>query len=255
MSATIAMDPRIEARRREVQREQDRTKVRRLVIAAAVVSVVVGAIAATRSPLLDVDRVELVGAAHTTLEEVVAAGGIEPGDPMLELDLAAARARVAALPWVDAVRTERNWPGGVTYIVTEREPVAQVALADGWAVVDEEGRVLAVRPAPAAGLTAVVGAGGSSRPGGWLSSDALEMVEIAGALEPAVADRVTAVGRAEAGGLYLDLNNSATVRVGSTEELAAKLLSVRTVLEQVALDCLAVLDVRVPSVPVVTRSC
>ncbi len=255
MTATVAMDPRIEARRREVQREQDRIRVRRLIVAAAVVTVVIGAIVATRSPLLDVDRLEVVGAARTSLEEVISASGIEPGDPMLEVDLAAARARVAALPWVESVRTERDWPGGVRFIVTERQPVAQVAVAEGWAVVDAEGRVLEVRPQPAAGLTAVEGAGGSSRPGGWLASDALEVVAVAGSLEPAVADRVIAVGRAETGGLYLDLNNNATVRVGTTEDLAAKLLSVRTVLEQVALECLAVLDVRVPSVPVVTRSC
>jgi len=255
VTATLSIDPRIEARRREVQRENDRTRMRRFAIGAAVAAVLVAAAAATRSPLLDVDEVELVGAQHTSLEEVLVASGISVGDPMLELDLDGARSRIAALPWVESVRTDRDWPGRVSFVITERDPAAQVALGDGWAVVDEDGRVLEVRPEAAAALTAIEGAAGSEEPGGWLASDALELVALAGSLEPVVADRVTAVGRTETGGLYLDLNNNATVRVGTIDDLSPKLLSVRTVLEQVALDCLAVLDVRVPTVPVITRSC
>jgi hypothetical protein len=45
-----------------------------------------------------------------------------------------------------------------------------------------------------------------------------------------------------------------SVELGPHDELDAKLLAVRTVLTQVDLACPATIDVRVPSVPVLTRA-
>ena len=54
------------------------------------------------------------------------------------------------------------------------------------------------------------------------------------------------VGEAAAGGVIL---------IGSIDEVDAKVLAIETILAQVDLACLAVLDVQVPTVPVITRTC
>ena len=67
----ISVDPRLRDRRAAVAREAGRRRLRRLVIGAAIVGLLVGAYGLVRSPLLDVDPVEgLTGCG-------------EPGDPDL----------------------------------------------------------------------------------------------------------------------------------------------------------------------------
>jgi hypothetical protein len=66
---------------------------------------------------------------------------------------------------------------------------------------------------------------------------------------------VAGVGRGDGdGSAELRLADGAVVRLGAADQLDAKLLAAATVLTQVDTTCLAVVDVRVPSVPTVTRS-
>jgi hypothetical protein len=69
-----------------------------------------------------------------------------------------------------------------------------------------------------------------------------------------VSQRVAGVAAAEGGQLELRLNPAGVVRLGPPDQLAEKMLATQTVLAQVDLTGLAVLDVRVPASPAITRA-
>jgi hypothetical protein len=110
---------------------------------------------------------------------------------MVEVDPAAIRARILALPWVAEVSVARSWPSTVVVNITERSPVAQLAAgAGGPAVVDGTGRVLVVGAAasqllrewqpPLPQLQGVAAAGAPGR----VLSGAQGVLALLGALAP-----------------------------------------------------------------------
>lgn len=258
VSAPPGVDPRIVFRRVAVLRSAGRRRLRRLIAALSVLTIVALAVGATRTPLLDVDRVEVAGTVETDPAAVLAAGGaagLAPGAAMVGLDAAAARRSVAALPWVRDVAIERHWPGTVRIVVDERVAVAVVAvavaagLAPEWDLVAGDGSIVersAVRPL---GLVELLGA---QPVDGML--DAPDALVVAAALPTSVRAAVSGVtAGAEPGTVDLLLADGGRVELGTVTDLPAKLVAVATVLEQVDLTCLGELDVRVPSAPTLTR--
>ncbi|MGI8794893.1 MAG: cell division protein FtsQ/DivIB, partial [Acidimicrobiales bacterium] len=153
---TVRPHPRIRERRVAVRREAGRRRLR-LVIGLAAVAASVGASwGLTRSPLLDVDTIEVTGAIHTDPQVLLRAAGVHQGRAMVDLDPPAAAADVERLPWVAEATIVRKWPATVEVRLTERVAVAVVRAADdAWALTDATGRVLAVVAEPPEGLTAV----------------------------------------------------------------------------------------------------
>jgi len=90
----------------------------------ALVVLTVGAFAATRSALLDVDEV-LVDGVGGRLDRllVVEVSGIRTGEPMVDVSSEAAARRVATLPWVAEAKVVRDWPGTVRIWFVERQAV------------------------------------------------------------------------------------------------------------------------------------
>lgn len=248
-------DPRIQARRIAVRRSEGRRRLRRLLWVGVVLTVVAAAAGSTRTALLDVDHVRVEGARLVGVDDVLeaaAAAGAGRGDPLADLDLGAVERAVASLPAVAEVRVERRWPGTVVLAVVERQPVASVAAGEGaTAVVAADGVVVDVLDAAPSGLPVLEVAGGTLEPGRVLDAPAL--LAVAAAMPAEVAAAVAAVAPADDGAVELRLADGGRARLGPPEELGAKLVAVATVLEQVELACLAVLDVRVPSAPAVTR--
>ena len=106
-----------------------------------------------------VDEAFVEGRRHMRLEDVRAALGAGRGDPMLLLDLAAAKARLEANPWVASATVERRLPDIVHVRIVERRPMALWQHRGVVRVVDRAGRVLADRDlADHAALPLVVGA-------------------------------------------------------------------------------------------------
>ncbi|MBV8159855.1 MAG: FtsQ-type POTRA domain-containing protein [Acidimicrobiia bacterium] len=248
-----AIDPRFRQRRIEVRRLEGRRRLRVLLLLGSLFAAALLAWGVGRSPLLDVDHVRITGTVRTTPTEVAAAAGIHSGMAMLDVDGAAASARLRAVPWILGARVERHWPATVTIAVVERVPVAAVPDQAGVAVVDGRGRVLAVQAA-APGLPMLVGLPPAGAPSTSLGGPAAELLAVAGAMPPAVAQRVTAVVAAGGGEVELRLRPAGIVRLGVPDQLAEKMVAARTVLTQVDLSRLAVLDVRVPASPAITRA-
>lgn len=241
--------PRIRARQVEVARRRGRRRLRVLTALLAVVCVAVWVGVLLRSPVLDVDRVQVHGAERTPDAALLDAAGIAPGDPMVGADLAAVGERVASLPWVDEVVVRRRWPGTVRIVVTEREPVAIVARSDGWAVVDGTGRVLALggaRPAlPLIDGTTVV------LPGERLERDQRDVAAVLAGLDGLLDDEVTGALAGD-DGVEVDLGSGHRVVLGDADELDDKVASALAVREQADPADGCRIDVRVPSAPVLT---
>jgi cell division protein FtsQ len=253
-----AIDPRLRARRIMVRRDEGRRRLHRLIgltVAAALIGAGYGV---TRSPLLDVDRVAVRGAQHTPVDAVRQATGIGHGLPMTDVDLDRARAGVAALAWVKTASVARSWPGTIEVTVTERVAIAAVpAGTDGFALVDRDGRVLETSPTPPPGLAVLADVTPAGAPGSQLDPSAADALAVAAALPPALAANVTSVVASGPHGVELRLGTGGVVRLGTAEDLPAKLVAAQTVLGAVDLKDVCALDVRVPSAPSLThgKSC
>ncbi|MGH9179241.1 MAG: cell division protein FtsQ/DivIB [Acidimicrobiales bacterium] len=251
----VRMDPRIRQRRLEVRREEGRRRRRALLVCLAVAVTLAGAAGATRSPLLDVDYVDVRGAEQTPRLEVLRAGGLDGHPAMVEVDSGSVARKVEALPWVRDATVRRDWPGTVRIDLTERRPAAVLPAGQGeWAVADAAGRVLAVGADKPAALPVIGGVPQPGPPGSSLGRDVRPALEVAASLPPALQPRVADVASVAGGQVELQLvPPGGVVRLGPPSGLAEKLRVLQALLEQADLARLAVIDVRVPTAPALTR--
>ncbi|MCZ7526191.1 MAG: FtsQ-type POTRA domain-containing protein [Acidimicrobiia bacterium] len=241
------VDPRIGARRVEVARARGRRRLHVLLAAVAAVSLGILAWLAIRSPLLDVDRVDVVGTAETAPDDVRRAAGIDTGDPLLLADLGAAARRVEELPWVLDARVERVLPGRVRMTVRERRPVAWVGRSGAAVLLDATGRVLGERSGPLDDLPEVRGVGDLPDPGGTVGD--VRGVALLAELPEELRGRVVVV-RGTRGGVTAELAFGPEVRFGAVEDVAAKAAAALAVLAELGEEPVAYVDVRVPGAPV-----
>jgi cell division protein FtsQ len=237
-------------------------------VAGAAVAAVVAAIAVVRSPLLDVDRIVVTGAARTGPDAVVAASGVDRGDRMVGVPLGRVAERVRRLPWVATATVRRSWPSTVRIEVRERVAVAAApAQGGGWILLDAdrwEAGTAAEVPAHLARLEVppVPRELGRRGPAGL---DPL--VAVAASVPAAVGDRLVSLqpgpqapavaggggGAAEVDGtVRLPDGSTVTVRFGPPDQLARKWLALVTLLDQVDLGQVATIDLRVPGAPATT---
>ena len=256
--ATV-IDPRLRARRSEVQRRQGRRRLHRLAAVLGVAAAGAGAGAIALSPLADVDRVVVRGAATTGTPAVHDAAGIDRGEPMATLDLRAARAAIEAVPTVGTASISRSWPGTVVITVTERRAVAAVRTDDGrWALVDADRRQLAVVDAGEVGeLPRIEGLGPLADAGSELGPDAAGALELASRLSAAVPAAALRVVVAAGGSMEAAIQRPDAPEVralfGRADRLADKVVALVTLLgEKEARTERLRIDVRVPDAPVLT---
>lgn len=253
-----AMDPRIRARREAVAEQERQQRLGGLLFVCGVVMVGLLSFALLKSAAFDVERirVETVGPYPSSPEAVagvVTAADIANGTPLIDVPIDDARARVAALPWVESVTSSRSWGGDVTFTITPRESVAQIRSSDGRFVqLDRTGRVIGLEAIAAAGIVTIDGMTIDAAPGHWLDGPGIDLVSAAAAVPPDVAT-ATAALEVDAGGLLLRLRSGAAVVVGDARDLDAKFDALRAFLVGVNLHCLERLDIRAPSVPVIQR--
>lgn len=245
-----SIDPRLTARRIEVARARGRKRLRRLLVLAAITVLVLGAVAVTRSSLLDVDQVTVSGASNSGESAVLDAADIAAGEAMVSVDLAAVEARIGDLPWVADASVTRSWPGTVRIEVVEREPVAVAGEGADAVVVDSEGRILG----SALGRSNLpsVGSEALGEPGSFLSEDRREVVAVVTDLPPELTAEVAAadlVGESP----VLELTDGIVVHLGDGTRLRSKSDAALALLEQADRATIASIDVSVPSAAALTR--
>ncbi len=249
-----AVDPRLRARRIEVQRHEGRRRLRALVGLAVVTVVAGGAVVVSQSSLADVDAVVVEGAHLSDPSSVVEASGIEIGDPLIDLDADAVVAEVEALPWVLGASVERQMNGDVVVTIEERTPRVVLSTEDGgFVVVDAFGRQLERVAGRAPEYLPVAGIVASGVVGQPAPPETRAVVSVLDHLTPPVAAVVTQI-MVDEGTLYLELTPAGRVKLGDDSSLDAKIVSLETMLAHADLRCLFEIDVRVPSAPALTRS-
>jgi cell division protein FtsQ len=248
----LRMDPRIRERRVAVRRDEGRRRLRLLLIAGGVVLAIAVAFAVTRSPLLDVDRIDLRGATNTSAAEVAEAAGLTGKPQLADLDPELAVARIERLPWVQEATVIRHWPGTVEVDLVERVPAATVpAAAGGWAVVDRTGRVLAAAPEPGPGLVQVASVAAPA-PGEEVAPDVQGALRVLDALPPSLSERVNGLTVAEDGTIEVHAVNLPIIHFGPPTQVRPKLVALATLVARTDLRGVDAIDVRVPTAPVLT---
>lgn len=247
------VEPRIVERRRTVLEAHRRRRRRRWVALAVVVVALLGAIGVALSPLMQVDRVQVVGAERLDPTELATATGIVSGDRMVTVDLAEARRQLRDLPMVAAATVTREWPRTVRVAVVEEEPLVVVRSGELRLPVSRTGRVLP------AGLDGVDALPELQVPEVDLDEGAPLPEELQSALlvyerMPEGLRSELSVGRLDPDGqLEFALADDASVHFGAVRDIPAKLAAAEAALAQVERTCLAVLDVREPSRPTASR--
>ncbi len=240
------VDPRIQARRTGVR---TRRRLRVWISIGVIAVLAAAAYGVTQSRLMDVDEIEVIGAGRTSTAQVLEAAGIELGTPLLGLDLSGPRRSIAALPWVDQVRSSRTWGGKVTFDITEREAVAQIPVGEEWALVDREGRVLQVNPVR--GALPVVQFTPVPQPGGWLHGLALPLLEVSEALIPVQQRDIGAISLMD-GKVVVDLPGEGRAHWGAQDDPHGKADSLARILAEVDMSCVEIVDLSIPELPALT---
>src|SRR3984957_4662624 len=246
----LEIDPRIIKRRTAVIRDRGRRRLRLVVAVAAVGVVIAGAFALLHSSLFSARHVAVRGAAHTSLQSVLAVTGLGAHPPLIDINLASADRLVKGLPWVDPAVVTRHWPDSVTVTITERSPVATVARGTEVALVDDTGRVLAW-DASASGLPELGASGPAPEPGVALAARYGPGLTALRSVPPLLRSDLLSVKVASGGTVMLGLVGNVTVVLGPATDLAAKYEALASVLAGAPAAGTEVIDVTVPSAPLV----
>ena len=231
------------ARRRPV-RPRSRSR-RPIQLAAAVLALGAVVWVLLASPVLSVSTVQVDGVTTLPADQVRETAGIEPGTPLLRVDLDAARARVARLPQVASVEVTRGWPRTVVVTVVERVPIAIVGSPGQRSLVDAEGVLFdtVTGESPDGVVPLDVTAPG---PGDPATMAALAAIE---ALPGDIRRQVGSAGATTAEDVSLTLADGTLVRWGGPEESDRKAAALGALLEELAggdLDPAATIDVSTP---------
>ena len=252
----IAPHPRFKQRRVEVKRDEGRRRLRILVGTLLCAATAGAAYGVTRSPLLDVDTVEVRGAVHTANGDVLRASGLDSKPSLLDVDEDDIARAVEALPWVDSAQVTTHFPNRVEVSLMERTPVAAVPVEGPvWATVDDAGRVLEHLPAgPPPELMRIETPRVADAPGSSIDNAVRGAVKVHDALPELLTGRVPTMVVDEQGSLELRLDGKISVLFGPSTQIEQKLLALTTLLTKTDMARVRVIDVRVPTAPVLTRT-
>ncbi len=188
---------------------------------------------------LAVHEIRVEGREFTPREALLTAIGTVPGDPILDFDPEAARARLLEIAWVRAAHVERRLPNLVLVRIEERQAFAIWQHEGRYSVIDRAGNEMASERFEAFGpLPFVVGAGANTA--------AAAMVDVLRA-SPTIAERVEALVRVSERRWNMRLHNGADVMLPEGHEAAAIARLAELHAQDRLLDRpLAIVDMRLP---------
>ena len=250
----VDIDPRIQERRIEIIRAKGKRRLRMLLMAVLLVLLLLAAVLISKSSLLDVDEVVVVGVDSQLEELIVTVANIPKSKPLLEIDTQAISTRIKKIPSVRDAKVSRSFGGKVTISVMLREPSVLLSNLGQWFLIDLDGRVLERVPElpPNLEYPIVEGNFDNLKVGEWVPDQALFAIELATNLPPVLLADISFVSLSE--GIELILFGEGKILFGDDQALVSKILAASTILDQVDLAELIHIDVRTPDKPVLCRS-
>ena len=263
-AATVAVDPRMKARRIAVIRAEGRRRLRVLAVVLGIVLLAAAAWGISRTPLLDVDRITVTGADQAQVARILEDSNVSVGLPMLFLDVDEAQRSVAALPWVKSAQVWRDWPATVRVTVEPRVPAAAVPASAGrTALIDANGYVIRWGPEPPAAPHVFDAAEAVQVPHvsvpfsgrlGDIHTDADGPLAVVAAMPEDLRAWVSTVTlEADSDRMGLALVGGATVVLGEPVLIDDKISALRAMLATADLECVTTIDVTMPDIATVTR--
>lgn len=250
----VEINPRIQERRIEIIRAKGKRRLRILLTVVLSVLLSLAAVLISKSSLLDVDEVVVVGADSELEELIVAIANIPKSKPILEVDTQSIMERIKRIPNVKGAKVSRSFGGKVTISVTLRKPSVLLSNLGEWFLVDLDGRVLerVSELPPNLEYPIVEGNFDGLKVGEWVPEQALYAIELAANLPSVLLADISFVSTNE--GIELMLFGEGKILFGDNEALESKILAASTILEQVDLAELIHIDVRTPDKPVLCRA-
>ena len=162
---------------------------------------------------LRIEQVALTGQRFTADADVFSAIDLPNSGSLLTFDVAAARERVEALPWVATASISRIYPAALDVRITERRPSALWINEGREFLVDSSGRVLSgLKPGTNVRLPRLSGAGAPEQ-----AQALLELI----VRYPRIAERFVMAERVGGRRWTLHLKNGLTVHLGADREAVA----------------------------------
>ena len=186
-------------------------------VLAVVLLVVVAAGACLYSPWTTVRRISVSGTQRVDPASVTQLLADQRGRPLLLVDTGALQARVLALRLVAGVSVQRQWPGGLTVVVRERQAVAAVASGAGVRLVDVDGVEVATAAKAPAGLPVVQVDLAKAGPGSLPA-----VLEVLRGLPASLSTQVIAIGADSPDSVWLTLIDGSRVLWGSSADTPGK---------------------------------
>jgi cell division protein FtsQ len=246
-------DPRIHARRVEVQRQNGRHRLRIVLGFVVLVLLSAGAVALTHTSLFAARKVVIVGTTNIARSEILGVTGLDGKPLLIDINSATLARRVERLAWVDSATVSVEWPSTVSIAVVERVPVAADALpGGGYALLDSSGRVLEDRAIRPVSLPVIALPQAPGKPGSFLGVSARAVLMAAAALPVSLLPRVDEIITSSAQGVVLRLKGGLEAVLGNDQSLPQKFVSLVTVLNRVNLAGVGGIDLRVATSPVLT---
>jgi cell division protein FtsQ len=192
------------------------------------------------SSWLAVDDIEVSGAQTVKVKDIEALSGIDEGEPLARVDLAAAERRISALAVIKSVSVTRQWPHGILISIEERVAIAVVEIGDRLRGMDADGVVFSDYKKAPPGLPRVETAIGTT------SAALREAAKVISALPQELSLLVDHVKVTTVDQISLALKDGRTVVWGSADQSDTKAEVLATLLATVEAQ---VYDVSVPSKP------
>jgi cell division protein FtsQ len=226
---------------------------RRLVAAviAATMVIVATSLVVSRSSLLHLRHLEVVGTTSLTRAEVVRLAGLSSSTNVLWFDPGAVERRLESDPWVATATVSRRLPATIRISVVERAPVAMIRDERGFTVLATDGVALSTMAADPALPEIEIVAGSTSRWGNAQAraAAARAIAGLVGGGRPAVVGAVV-----RAGTLTVKLDGGTRVEFGEPVGIEAKAAAARRILRWASLQRASVARVNViaPDSPTAT---
>ena len=225
-----AIDRRIAARRHTVREASARRRLIQILV-ALVFLFAVGMIAMLlRSPVMAVSQIDVQGAQRADVAGILDRYEIVEGIPTISVRASDIEEIVEADPWVARAQATIRWPGTVSVVVLEHEPVAWVEISEEWYRVAATGAVVEQAEPPKRGarvrLAGLSGAAGSQLKG----KRSLGALEFISALPMELRRKALVTGGG--GGTLVARVSGHLVDLGNASDMTEKAVALTAILEQ-----------------------
>lgn len=225
----------IDINRREIRKRKKRAARIRFVCFLAVIAV----ISFMMTPVFNIKWIDVTGNEKTKFGEIVKASGVNYEQNIFRLNIKKSKEAVKELPFIDEVNVARHLPGGVMIKVTERIPVACIKYANGYALIDKEGRLLETVQEPD-GFPEVVGIKLSKQKVGDTLKDTnpekiSAMDELLNTLkEHELLDRISLINIKDENNVTFVIDGNKTVKTGGNYRLDYKLMMLEATISELS---------------------